>query len=261
MQNFDVVAKKILRPPSAQNCARLNSIGNEIETTNLIVNFALGIPTFNYVSAIKQCSTHVQLGLDIETAKNAVLRSGSPAGRQQNAAFVEAFFAYDDIRGYSRLRSVENFDGEYRLSRNVRVPTRPTFTLLEDGELIPVSLCGWKSLPLDDAQIRFWMTMLEEGLYSHADYRRSAAEVVFFLGASGSKDSARAPHIIRRGDYTLLSSSEMRDQADLYVRAQTAALPIAEAIWEERERKRKDQVGEATTGTEHPEPFSPGLFD
>lgn len=261
MLNFDAVAKKILRSPSAQNCARLNSIGNEIETTNLIVNFALGIPPFNYVSAIRQCSTHVQLGLDVETAKNAVLRSGSPAGRHQNAAFVEAFFSYDEIRGYSRLRSVENFEGEYRLSRDVRVPTRPTFTLLEDGELIPVSLCGWKTLPLNEPQLRFWMTMLEEGLYSHADYRKSAAEVVFFLAASGNKNSIRTPHIIRRGDYTLLTRSEMRDQADLYVRAQAAALPIAEAIWEEQERKRKDQVVEITIEPENLEPFSPGFFD
>ncbi|MBD8701336.1 hypothetical protein IFT54_16090 [Sphingomonas sp. CFBP 13714] len=261
MLNFDAVAKKILRPPSAQNCARLNSIGDESETTRLIVNFALGIPPFNYISAIKQCSTHVQFGLSLETAKNAVLRSGSPAGRQQNAAFVEAFFNYDETRGYSRLRNVENFDGEYRLSRDVRVPTRPTFTILENGELVPVSLCGWKSLPLDIAQMRFWMTMLEEGLYSHADYRRSAAEIVFLLGNTGGIDSPRIAHVIKRGDYTLLSRSEMRDQADLYVKAQAAALPIAKAIWEERERKRNDHAIDTMIKPEIHEPTSPGLFD
>jgi hypothetical protein len=261
MSGFEAVAKKISRPPGAQNCARLNVIGDEAATTNLIAKFAVAIPPFNYIPGMTQCRTHVQLGLELETAKNAVLRSGSPAGRDQNAAFVEAFFQHDKIRGYSRCRSVESFNGEFRLSRDIRVPTKPTFTILENGNLVPVSLCGWKSLPLDRSQIRFWMTMLEEGLYSHTDYKRSPAEVAFFLEEPSDTGPIRSPHIIRRGDYSLFSPSEMREQAELYVRAQTAALPIAKAIWEDRQRRRKERDQGIKRDDGNPDHPAPGLFD
>ncbi|MEG3123267.1 hypothetical protein [Sphingomonas sp. GB1N7] len=261
MSGFNAVEKKVSRPPGAQNCARLNVIGDELATTKLIANFAVSIPPFNYLPAMKQCQTHVQLGLELDTAVNAVLCSGAPAGRGQNASFVEAFFRYDECRGYSLARCVESYNGEFRLSRDIRVPTKPTFTILENGNLIPVSLCGWKSISLDRSQIRFWMTMLEEGLYSHTDYRRSPAEVVFFLEQQTETGPVRIPYIIKRGDYSLFSPNEMREQAELYVRAQSAALPIARALWEDRERKRKERDRTIIRSEDKPDFREPGLFD
>lgn len=261
MKTFEAIAKKIMRPPGAQNCARLNVLGDELATTNLIARFALSIPAFNYVPAVKQCRTHVQFGLARETAKRAVLRSGSPAGREQNASLVEAFWDYDGLRRYSECRSVEGFSGEFRISRDVRVPTSATFTILEGGKLVPVNVCGWKSLSLDLGQIRLWMSMLEIGLYSHADYRRSPAEVLLFLEEMTDQGPERLPHVIQRGDYNLLSDSEMRDQAELYVRAQVAALPIAEALWNEKQRKRMEEARARNEGDSDQLPRGPDLFD
>lgn len=260
MRSFDDVARKISRPPGAQNCARLNAMGDELATTNLIARFALAIPPFNYLPALKQCQTHVQLSIDVATARMAVLRSGSPAGREQNAALVDAFFEYDVERQYSAARVVDGFSGHYRLSRTVKVPTKPTFTLLEKGRLVPVSICGWKSLTLNAGQIRYWMTMLEEGLYSHIDYVDSPAEVVLFLEESTSTGALRQPLVIKRGDFDLLSPAAMREQAEIFARAQAAALPLAEALWNERQRKRHEEDHRRKDPDGY-EPDSPGLFD
>lgn len=261
MAGFDAIARKITRPPGAQNCARLNAIGDEHATTSLIAQFALSIPPFNYIPAVKQCKTHVQLGLDVGTAINAVLRKGAPAGRDKNASLVRAFFDYDTIRRYSECLYVDGYDGEYRLSRDVHVPTKATFTILDSGNLVPVTICGWKSLSLDINQIRFWMTMMEIGLYSHSDYRRSPGEVALFLEEKTDVGPVRVPHIIHRGDYDLFSQSQMREQAELYVRAQAAALPIAEAKWIDRERKRTERETETRPSSPQKNPLHPGLFD
>jgi hypothetical protein len=174
---------------------------------------------------------------------------------------VEAFFKFDDERGYSRCRVVDSFRGEYRLSRDVRVPTVPTFTLLERGQLVPIIICGWKSLPLDRGQLRLLMTMLEFGLYSHVDYRRSPAELTFFLEEETPFGPARRPQVIRRGDYTLLSERDMREQAELYVRAQAAAMPIAKDLWLRREQKRQEREQSRAPTSITPLNDGPALFD
>ena len=241
MRRFDSVARKVCRPPGGHNFARLNVLGDEERTTERISSFALSIPAFNYLPSISQIQTLVQLGLSVETAVNAVLSSGAPAGRVENERFVRAFFAFDELRGYSRARFVDSYVGQYRISRDVNVPTKPTFTVLEKGHQVPIIVVGWKHLDLEHDQIRLWFSLLESGLFSYADYRRSPAEVVFFPEQPSEPEPIRAPFVIKRGDYQLLSEAEMRNQAELYVRAQAAAMPIAEARWLERERRREER--------------------
>jgi hypothetical protein len=248
MRKFETIARKIAQPPGGQNFARLNALGDEPITTSLIANFALSIPAFNYIPAMRQCTLKVQMGLELETALRAVRNSGSPAGREQNASFVEAFFGYDEERRYSGAKLIDSYHGQYRVSRDVSVPTKPTFTILEKGHQVPVILCGWKHLALCEDQIRLWLTILESGLFSYGDYRRSPAEILLFPEEATPFGPVRQPLVIARGDFSLLSDTEMKEQAELYVRAQAAALPLAEQKWKEREQRRRER-GEA-------EPFS-----
>ena len=235
---FENVARKIDRPPAAQNFSRLNEPGDVHKTASRIVSFALGMPAFNYEPGNKACRDKVQFNLNLETARHSVLNCGAPAGRESNESFVEAFFAFDEERGYSRAQFEASYEGRYLISRAVHVPTKPTFTVYENGELIPVILCGWKSIPLNAEQIRLWMTLLESGLFSYSDYQRSPAEVVIFPENQFGKESARRPLVIRRGDYELFSETRMREIAVEFVQAQELALPIARNQWEERERRR-----------------------
>lgn len=240
MSSFDSIKRKVLRPPSAQNWTRLNAYGDLERTTLLIANFAVGIPSFNYQPGVGACKDRVKLDLDLDTAVKSVRRSGAPAGRMSNESLVRAFYEYDSERRYGAGGFAESFsDGAFRVSRQVLVPTKPTFTIRHSGILSPILLCGWQDFPFDDTHTRLFMTVLEIGLFSFADYRRSPAEVVLFPMTGSGDDRHRVPMIIKRGDFQSLSERQLREQSELYIQAQSAALPIAEQVWRQREEKRQ----------------------
>lgn len=236
---FNRIERKIERPPAAHNVAGLLDPSCEIKTTNNIARFAVSIPAFNYISGMTVCKDRVALGIDLETGLKAVENAGAPAGREQNASLVRAFFEYDKDRGYSKLRVVDSYEGQFRISRKIWVPTIPTFTVLEHGKQVPVVACGWKKFSLRRDQIRAWLTMLDSGLFSYADYRKSPWEVLLLPECEDG--GGREAVCIRPGEYELFSESDMRELAAMYARAQIAAMPIAREIWERREVKRRER--------------------
>ena len=238
---FNSIIRKIKTPPAAQNLVRLIDVDDEAKTTNNVANFALSIPSFNYVSGTKMCVDRVKMGLDIKTALAAVAKSGAPEGRKYNADFVKAFFQHDEKRGYSTLKYVDSYHGQYRISRDINVPTTPTFTVIEKGMQTPVVLCGWKDLMLTKSQLQMWLTKLESGLFSYGDYRHSPAEVLIFPEEKIDDQSIRQPHVIKRGEIQCYTEAEMRDIVAMYARAQEAAMPIAEMRWLEREERRRQK--------------------
>lgn len=242
--SFEQIEKKIIRPPAAHNVARLLDPSCELKTTQNIARFAVGIPAFNYLSALKMCVDRVAMSLSLPTALLAVAKAGAPAGRDQNASLVRAFFEHDVSRGFSNLRALENYDGHFRISRDILVPTAPTFTVLENGKQVPVVVCGWKDFSLLRDQIRVWLTMLDSGLFSFADYRNSPWEVLLFPEMAVGDKYVRQPICIKRDDYPLFSETDMRELASMYARAQQAAMPIARCLWEARESRRHESMRE-----------------
>jgi hypothetical protein len=89
----------------------------------------------------------------------------------------------------------------------------------------------------------------------------SPAEVVIFPEVEIAPQLyARAPVVIRRGDYELFSERRMREIAAEYVEAQELALPVVADRWMERERRRqeKERAKQRNEGGDRPHP---GLFD
>ena len=260
--SFNRIKNKILRPPAAHNFVRLLDVDDEAKTTSNIARFALAIPPFNYVPAVKMCHDKVSVGLALATALKAVAGKGAPEGRQYNADLVRAFYAYDEVRGYSRCRYVESYSGQYRVARHISVPTAATFTIIENDKQTPVILCGWKGFGLTRTQVRVWMTMLESGLFSYADYRHSPAEVVLFpeVETRPNEPAERKPLVLRRGEIELFSEADMREIAAMFARAQASAMPIAESLWNERERKKVPpapaSVDEVHEGDNQPDLFA-----
>lgn len=260
--SFDRVEKKIIRPPAAHNVARLLDPQCEFKTTENIARFALSIPSFNYIGAFKICYDRVALKIDLETAVRAVRASGAPAGREQNEKLVRAFFEHDAVREFSNLRVLDSYRGQFRISREIAVPTSPAFTIFERGKQIPVVMCGWKNFVLSDAQIQAWLSMLESGLFSYADYRGSPWEVLLFPEDHLEEKRARRARVIRPGEFTLFSESDLRELAAMYARAQKAAMPIAREIWEQREQKRRErnrsqlEISEPAIGEVPPDLFA-----
>lgn len=241
---FEQVERKVMRPPAAHNVARLLDPTSELKTTENIARFAVSIPAFNYRPAEVVIRDRVALSLNLETALKTVRGKGSPAGRPQNEALVKAFFKHDETRKYSEARHIESYRGQFKLSRDISVPTAPTFTILEGGRQVPVVLCGWKSFSLRRSQVQAWLSMLESGLFSFADYMDSPWEVVIFPENEYSDVSERLPRTIRRGDYSLLPAGDLADLAAMYARAQKDAMPLAREIWEKREKVRREKAEE-----------------
>ncbi len=251
---FEQVEKKIQNPPAAHNVARLLDPESETKTTLNIARFAVSIPSFNYLVADAMIKDRVSLKLELDTAVAATRTKGSPAGRDQNEALVRAFFAYDEVRGYSEARVVDPYKGSFRISRSIKVPTSSTFVILEHGKQVPVVICGWKSFSLNREQIRVWVSMLDSGLFSFADYLDAPWEIVLFPEQDTSEGGIRFPKIIRPGDYAVMRPSDLAELSAMYARAQKAAMPIAREMWEKRERARKEKEAPRV---EVPLPFDP----
>lgn len=249
---FEQVEKKIQNPPAAHNVARLLDPDCEIKTTLNIARFAVSIPSFNYRVADAMIKDRVSLKLELETAVAATRTKGAPSGRGQNEALVRAFFAYDEVRRYSDSRVVDPYQGSFRISRSITVPTPPTFVILEHGKQVPIVICGWKSFSLKREQIRVWVSMLDSGLFSFADYLDCPWEIAMFPEQDTSDGGVRFPKIIRPGDYAPLRPTDLAELSAMYARAQKAAMPIAREMWEKRERVRKEKE---TPLVEVPLPF------
>jgi hypothetical protein len=186
---------------------------------------------------------------------NACAKFGAPAGREQNAAFVKAFYEYNDLRRYSDGRYFDSYNGFFPISREVKIPTKPTFTIIDGKRQVPVVLCGWKSVPLDLAQRRIVCTVYENGLFSFGAYRHSPGEIVFFPEFETDQGPVRMPELWRRGEYGLLSLGEVRDLLEFYALAQEQAIPIIREKWAEKAERQREKE-EREPGVEAPSPAS-----
>ncbi|MDO9487662.1 MAG: hypothetical protein Q7J32_04750 [Sphingomonadaceae bacterium] len=256
MKSLDTVLAKLDRPPAAQNWVRLNEFGDELKTAKRIADLALGMPPFNYIPSIVAIADAIRIGLARETAIKMVERAGAPAGREQNAAVVRAFYEHDEVRGYSRLKTVDNYQGYFLISREIRVPMRPAVTVIDKGHQVPVIFCGWKSVPLDLNQRRLLMTVLENGLFSFTDYMDSPGEVVFYPeGESFKGERQREPEVWHRGDYQLLSNAELREQVASYMQARELARMIIAQRWAQKRERQRDEQVPAVVEPSHPDLF------
>ena len=138
--------------------------------------------------------------------------------------FVAAFYDYDEVREYSGLPSYDEYVAPYSISRTIRVPVKPLVVISERGVLKPIFVVGWASMPLSLFQRRLLMTVLEDAVFSLTDFQGSPGEFVSF--PRGDNSGARAPEVWRRGDFELLSQTELKQQIDVYLAALSAAKSI-----------------------------------
>ncbi len=246
---LETVLRKVAHPPAPQNWVRLIEPDDQLATARRIANLAMAIPDFNYVTGMKMCRDKVQMNLKLETALKAVARTGAPAGREQNAAFVRAFYAHDEERQYSAAKYLDSYNGFFPISRDVKIPTRPTFTIFENRNQVPVVLCGWKEVPLDRSQRRIIATVYESGLFSYGAYRYSPAEIVFYPEFETEEGFERYPEVWNRGDHESISAAELRDLLEFYAGAQELAEPIIRDKWaRKQERMREKEKSERESG-------------
>jgi hypothetical protein len=219
------MSKKIDRPPYVHNWVRFNH-PDEHSTTKAILSFLSGSPQISYAAGQPIIRDRIALKLNRETALKAALSKGHQKSRPYVAEYVNAFYDYDEVRNYSGLPAYDQYVAPFNLSRDTKVPVKPLIVISEFGVLKPIFIVGWATMPLSLFQRRLLMTVLEDAVFSLTDFQSSPGEFVCFPRANGTNSGSRYAEVWKRGDFTLLSDSELRDQAELYLRAVSAAKSI-----------------------------------
>ena len=217
----DPLFRKLDRIPGAPNFVRYN-FEELVKTVKAYVAFAKGMPTVSYISGIALIKDLV-LGLSDSAQIKRAARLAKPSpSKIAVIEFVDAFCEYADNRNYKATPSYSDFAAYFPIGRELFVPVKPTLVAREDGQLKPIFVFGWKSVPLTNFQRRLLMTILEDAIFSLTDFLDSDAEIVFLPEVNG----ARRAEIWHRGDYDLLSQSEMTNQLEVFLSARAAAYPI-----------------------------------
>jgi hypothetical protein len=217
----DPLFRKLDRIPAAPNFVRYN-FEDLTKTLKAYVQFAKGMPTVTYVPGITLIKDLVLGLIDIEQARQAVRRLKASPSRKANIEFVDAFCEYASTRQYQATPAYSDFSAYFQIGRDLYVPVKPTLVAREAGQLKPVFVFGWKSVPLNDFQRRLLMTILDDAIFSLTDFQSSDAEIVFLPEIDGT----RRPEVWHRGDYDLLSPVELRNQIEIFLSARESAYPI-----------------------------------
>jgi hypothetical protein len=230
---------KLDRPPYAHNWVRYNYPELE-KTTNELVAFALGRPQITYAAGAPIVRDRIALKLDRETALKAAASKGHKKSRPYVIEYVNAFYDYDEVRYFSGRPSYDEYVAPFQISREVRIPVKPLIVIAERGILEPVFSVGWATMPLIRFQRRLLMTVFEDAVFSLTDFQNSKGEFICFPKAKRSNSDARTSEVWRRGDYDLLSKSELKEQVEIYL----LALQKAKTIVAERMRTTKEDLHE-----------------
>ena len=218
----DPLFRKLDRIPGAPNFVRYN-FEEFAKTLKAYVQFAKGMPTVSYVAGLTIIKDLVLGYIDGNQAIKAAVRLKDSPSREAVITFVEAFCEYAELRKYQATPAYADFSVYFQLGRELYLPVRPTLVAREGGQLKPIFVFGWKSVPLTRFQRRLLMTILEDAIFSLTDFSESDAEIVFL---PENDNGVRAAEVWHRGDYELLSDVELRNQLEVFLSAREAAYPI-----------------------------------
>lgn len=242
----DPLFRKLDRIPGAPNFVRYN-FEELVKTTKAYVQFAKGMPTVSYAPGITLAKDLVLGLIDSNQAIKAATKLKESPSKRAVIEFIKAFCLYATDRNYQATPSYSDFSAFFPIGRDLFIPVKPTLVAREGGQLKPVFAFGWKSVPLTIYQRRLLMTILEDAIFSLTDFENSDAEIVFLPEVNG----VRTPEIWHRGDYDLLSQTELRNQLDVFLSAREAAYPII-ADWLKTRKRKPAPVSQSIDETEQP---------
>jgi len=233
----DPLFRKLDRIPGAPNFVRYN-FEDPAKMLKAYVAFAKGMPTISYAAGMLLIKDLV-LGISgPDQIRRAARRLKDSPSKAAVIDFVDAFCDYSSDRCYQATPTYSDLTAYFQIGRDLYAPVKPTLVAREDGQLKPIFVLGWKSIPLTTFQRRLLMTILEDAIFSLTEFQSSDAEIVFLP----EMDGVRVPEVWHRGDYNLLSQAEMTDQVELFLSARSAAYPIiADWIKTKRPKPQREQ--------------------
>lgn len=214
-KHLDKLLRKLDRPPSGPNWVRF-ILEDEMKTAKAILAFVKGQPPFSYSAAYSSIRDRIELGIAREDALRAAGSKGAPIGRPHNVSLVNAFFDFDDERQYSAQNPVGFERGNFLVSREIKVPIAPLSVIREQGNFVPIFLCGWNTNPLSVTQRRLLRTIYEDGFLSLTDFQDSPAEILFFPQSDTANGKARTAEKWNREDYEMLQGPHLEEQVQIF---------------------------------------------
>jgi hypothetical protein len=230
MTDLEDILKKLKQPPSVPNWARYIH-ETQPKTTNAIAKFALGFPKSALFQVYRIIGDMVSLGTPEKDALIAVSLIKDPLVSRLGREIVIAFSAYNREERFEGTQVFDGLVGSFRVSRDVIVPVKPTFVILENDRPTPVFFIGWTTSPFTRIQKRLLTTAIDDAILSFGDFAGSHARIICAPRIS------KIHRIIRSwstADYPRLDDMELAGQLGFYSQALVDAVPL---IVEELDRR------------------------
>lgn len=221
---------KLDRPPAAENWVRMNHPDVE-RTTKKLFGFAKsGPPIWNYVAGRKAAKYRVEDRINRNDAIRIATSSGNKLGRPFNAELIKSFLDYEQENPLDGVKAFDDQVEFFPLRRNLAIPIKPLTVIRKDGRFTPIFLCPWSVVSIDDYQARLLMTILERSIYTYSEFEDSVGQILFFPKRDfGLGLKLREPMIWTRGQFELLSDTELADQIKIFFESRE----IAKVLYQE----------------------------
>lgn len=235
MDDISKIEKKLKQPPSAPNWVRYNYV-DQVSTTKAIAQFALGFPRASLFQIYRAIADMVILNVSHEDAIKSVSLIKDPLAAKLGKEIVTAFAAYNNEKRLDGLEIFEGTVGLFKVSREISVPVKPTFVILQDGKPTPVFLIGWTTMPFSPHQKRLLTTVIEDSLLSLSDFVGSDAVIICAprIGKTRRKITSWLA-----SEFPRLNAEEIADQLERYTTGLNQAIPLVKAELDRRSSLRK----------------------
>jgi hypothetical protein len=221
--DLGAIMTKLKQPPSVPNWARYN-YPSVSKTTKAITSFALGFPSHSLFSIYPVIGDMITFGTPEVDALKGIGRIKDPKVRQLGREIIHAFAAFNRANKLEGLQIFEDFSGHFRVARDILVPVKPTFIILEQGRPTPVFFIGWTSMPFSDRQKRLLTTAIDDAVLSFGDFKGARGHILCAPRPKGSKSERIIRHWTT-DDHPRFAADDLNDQLQCYASALDLAAP------------------------------------
>ena len=218
---------KLDRVPFAHNWVR-NNDPELAKMVKILVRFFDARIPITLGALQKLVRDRVVLRTDPHTLLSAAANHGHTKSRPYVLSALDAFLEYEAENRITAHPAFDEVIEPFRIGRGLKVPVQPTAVVARKAYFEPLFVFGWSTVKLSRFQRRLFMTAIEDAVFSLTDFRDAPCKVLFFpvVGTDHEGRPIRGREVWNRGDYDLLSETEIRDQVDLYIRAVNMAKEI-----------------------------------
>ena len=212
---------RVLSPSPLVNWARQN-LKRFDDTRKRVWRMAENPPRHSLAKVNSICADIACRNLPPSKVEERIAEIENPFARASAREVVPAFFGLARERQFDGIHTPTHLSIALPIGRGpdgkpLLIPLRPTFVLIENGQLTPVFMIGWARLALADYQKQLVSTILESSYLSLQDYDGRHAEILCFPRIR--KTRHRHAVFWRTNEIGRLDEDQVREQFDCYSRA------------------------------------------